>query len=703
MKNHSLAPVPPRDNVRTRSPRSRPSPTSSNGNSRANGLSTSTWFAGGNRPILGRCLRFAVAGLIVVQLSSQLGNAQSLHDSPTLPLTDSQRAKCLKVLADGFAGDEFWPSIHAAEGLIDGGEADRVVPVLRKKLATETDDQQRCGLARELVRAGDRTATRHLLAILHKSQTNGLTHACESLYKVNEIGDGRQLRRFLADGKEPRRQLMAAAALARWGNPDAYRLLRHQLATTGDKEVLRISAWVLARVGDVSDIPTLQSALARCGNDDLLRAYINHALALLGDSGGQSALRKNLEHRDGAVRTYAATFAGEVRDPQTRPLLLKMLDDPIPDARIRAAHSLLQLASPAPLDRHADIAREVYVASEKSPRWSEGSIVHRRDGSLLYATTQFLDSASDFARAQIVARVSSDGGRTWQRPTTLQSNIGKKNVMSVTLRYLGDPFDPETELGLFYLVKNSVRDLHVLVRISTDDGATFGEPRQVTRGAGYFVVNNDRVVRLRSGRLIVPTSWTTDVAKSNHFKIRVWYSDDQARTWQESSTSLDYARRGAMEPGVVQLADDSLLMIVRTQLGHIAVSRSTDDGVTWSRLEKSAIVSPESPATLRVIPSTGDLLLVWNNRYKPGAGHGGKRTPLVAAVSNDDGQTWSSPRVLEDDPQATFAYTSLMFAGGRVVMSYYVRDETTGRISSRFRSLPIEWFYRADDGELGAD
>ena len=40
-----------------------------------------------------------------------------------------------------------------------------------------------------------------------------------------------------------------------------------------------------------------------------------------------------------------------------------------------------------------------------------------------------------------------------------------------------------------------------------------------------------------------------------------------------------------------------------------------------------------------------------------------------------------------------YAYTSMLFHRDRVLLSYYVSDEKTGRISSRFRSLPVGWFY----------
>ena len=149
-----------------------------------------------------------------------------------------------------------------------------------------------------------------------------------------------------------------------------------------------------------------------------------------------------------------------------------------------------------------------------------------------------------------------------------------------------------------------------------------------------------------------------------------------------------------MEPEVVALTNGRLLMHLRTQMGHIAVCESGDGGESWGEPRSWGVGAPEAPATVRRIPSTGDLLLIWNDTFRGGADHGGKRTPLTAAISRDDGQTWTNPRDLETSPRRTFAYTSLAFDQGRALLTYYVRDEAAGRISSRFRSLPIAWFYQ---------
>lgn len=613
-------------------------------------------------------------------------------DRTPITLDPLVRSRCLDVLREGLSLPDFWPAMHAAEGLSAAGFGRELQPILREKLATETDGQHRCGLARELVRAGDRRGAAILLQVLAAADAYGHAHAAESLFKVGEIGDGEALRAALQQEEYPKVQIMAAAALARAGNRAALSVLRRRLLDE-DRELSRTAAWALSRVGGESDLPAIRAQLP-LSDDVLTAAYYEHALAALGDADGRARLLANLTHENPSVRTSAAEFVPDVWADEAADRLIAMLGDAHPDARIRAAHALLALAQAPPPDSEEDLSLLVFEATEEHPRYTEGSVLPLQDGSLLFAVTEFSGSGSDFAQARIVGRTSSDGGRTWSDQRVLQENTGRQNVMSVTLRWIGDPADPR--LALFYLQKNAYDDLQLFVRFSDDEARTFGDPICVTIDPGYHVVNNDRVTQLGSGRLIVPAASTTNVESDNHFVCHCYYSDDQGRTWAAGSGRVDLPRRGAMEPEVIELRDGRLLMIIRTQLGYIAASYSSDGGDAWSEAESMQVTAPEAPATIRRIPATGDLLLIWNNTYDPSAGHGGPRTPLTAAVSRDEGRTWEDVRNLEADPARTYAYTSALFHRGRAILTYWESGPAPGQLSSRFRSLPVAWFYSQD-------
>ncbi len=626
--------------------------------------------------------------LSVAVLGLALALPATADESPIYSLSPQIRRKCVSVLKAGLASDEFWPSVHAAEGLVLGGHGAEVVARFADRLPLEKDDQRRCGLARELVRAGHRQHARVMLDILEGEDTHGHVHAAESLFKVHEIGDGVAMRRAWQTGKTPNLRMMSAAALAHAGNLDALKFLRDQLAGT-DFEVTRIAAWILGRIGDETDVAQLKKNIATTSNA-LNRAFHQHALAALGDADGLVALRDNLGDADPAVRTYAATFAGDARAISLASKLEEMLADEHLDARLRAAQSLLVLSQPAGSKSHEDISKLPYKATAEHPRYTEGSVLPLHDGTLLFATTEFHNSGSDFAKARIVGRRSADEGRTWSDATVLQENTGALNVMSVTLRRI----EPSGKIGMFYLQKDGFDNLHAFVRYSFDEAQSFGDLVEVTSGKGYHVMNNDRITQLMSGRLLAPVAFTNDVKKENHFVSFCFISDDEGQTWRRGKGHVDAPKRGAMEPEVVELPKGRVLMIMRTQLGHIATSTSSDGGETWGERGQLSVQAPEAPATLRRVPATGDLLLIWNNAFTAGEGHGGRRTPLTAAVSPDEGKTWRNVRNLETDQRLTFSYTSLTFVGSRAVMSYWQSGPQAGQLSTRFRSVPVSWFYQ---------
>ncbi|MCA9014446.1 MAG: HEAT repeat domain-containing protein, partial [Planctomycetaceae bacterium] len=398
-----------------------------------------------------------------------------------ITLSPETEARCLEVLREAIHSDEFWPSMHAAEALTLAGKGAEVRVIIEPKLKTDQDDQHRCGLARELVRAGDRSKAAIMFQILAGKDQYGHVHACESLYKVNELGDGVLIREAMKSDN-PKKAMMAAALLCRWGNQDAFKVVRKFL-NDPDVSTASTAAWIIARIGDKQDIPALKANLKRA-EDPFIRSYFETALAMLGDPEGLQAIERNLSSDNAAVKTYSAIFAGEAGASNLKEKLKKQLNDENRDARIRAAQALIVLARTDQYPKGEIVVNDVYEFSKEYPRYSEGSILPLNDGALLYATTQFIGSGSDFATARIIARKSTDGGRTWSKPHVLQENTGKTNVMSATLRYLAGPMHEKRPIGLFYLKKNTLSDLKAYLKVSNDNAKTFGPPIEITAPPG---------------------------------------------------------------------------------------------------------------------------------------------------------------------------------------------------------------------------
>lgn len=329
-------------------------------------------------------------------------------------------------------------------------------------------------------------------------------------------------------------------------------------------------------------------------------------------------------------------------------------------------------------------------ATRSNPRNTEGDVVVLKDGRWLMVWSEFYGGSEDDARARIAGMLGTKNGRKWSEPFEVQPNVGKQNVMSASLLRLRSG-----ALALFFGIKNSPTDLKFFMRISHDEAKSWGEPVCVTPVEGYHCLNNARVVQLSSGRLIAPVASSPEVwSAREHFTSSVFYSDDGGRTWRPSRKVADAPKRGAMEPGVVELRDGRLLMIIRTQLGCIYRAFSDDGGETWSapepmryRPDGDPIKAPEAPATIARIAQTGDLLLVWNHNFVSGADHGGRRTPLTVAISRDEGETWTHIKDLETNPQHAYHYTAVRFVGEDVVLLY------SEDLSLKLRIVPVKWFY----------
>src|SRR5947209_5357834 len=111
------------------------------------------------------CLTLVVAGGVGYRLLLKTEARSSPRPQDSGALTDEVRQRCLRVLRQGLRSEEFWVSIHAAEGLTVAGCDAEVRTALAERLAAEKDDEKRCALARELARAGDRSKVAVLVQV----------------------------------------------------------------------------------------------------------------------------------------------------------------------------------------------------------------------------------------------------------------------------------------------------------------------------------------------------------------------------------------------------------------------------------------------------------------------------------------------------------------------------------------------------------
>lgn len=333
---------------------------------------------------------------------------------------------------------------------------------------------------------------------------------------------------------------------------------------------------------------------------------------------------------------------------------------------------------------------EYFVApvGPENPRNSEADIIELKDGSLLLGWTDFYEGdAADHGPARIVGKISTDGGRNWGEKYTLIENDGGRNVMEVNFMRLKND-----DIAIFYCRKETQStDCRVMMQTSSDEGKTWGNPKQLSPSGNYTGLTNGRSIRLRTGRILLET-WV-----DNHDDEASCYcliTDDEGETWR-TSEYVKPAGGGCWENVCIELKDGKVLMLLRTQLGSQYKCISSDGGETWSEPVPTMLTGSAAPAALTRVPKTGDILVIWTHNpdaitRAPDAPGYGRRNPLTSAISKDEGETWENFKNLEEVPDDAWAYPAVTWVDSRALVTYF---NYKGGLSLKLKSLPATWFY----------
>ena len=149
------------------------------------------------------------------------------------------------------------------------------------------------------------------------------------------------------------------------------------------------------------------------------------------------------------------------------------------------------------------------------------------------------------------------------------------------------------------------------------------------------------------------------------------YSRDHGKSWQI----------GGVVPGgytnestVAQLRDGSLYYNLRNYYGknRRVVSRSTDQGLTWSHPEPdSVLVSPVCQGAVLYYPAPGDQQPDWLLFSNPAST---SRENLTIRLSPDGGRSWTASAVLHPGPSA---YSDMTILPDGTIACLYERGEVS--------------------------
>lgn len=317
------------------------------------------------------------------------------------------------------------------------------------------------------------------------------------------------------------------------------------------------------------------------------------------------------------------------------------------------------------------------------------ALLRTSSGTLLAFCEGRKNDRRDHGDIDLLLRRSHDGGRTWGEVQLVHEEGGTARIT------IGNPcpvLDEST--GIIWLSFCRDND-DVFITSSADDGATWAEPRNITRDVkrsawGWYATGPGHGIQLKqgphAGRLVMPCDFRVKGAKGDKEGrySHVIYSDDHGQTWQLGGISDE----GMNECEVVELADGRLLLSMRNYLGTgtRAFAHSDDGGLSWSpSTHEPAVYCPvcqSSIARLSHASSDGENRLLYTG---PG---GPNRTNLTVRLSTDEGRSWPVARVLHEGPAA---YSDLAALGEGAFGVLYEAGREHSYETIKFARCTLPW------------
>eukprot|EP00041_Stephanoeca_diplocostata_P011437 m.189871 g.189871 ORF g.189871 m.189871 type:complete len:468 (+) comp18535_c0_seq4:125-1528(+) len=194
---------------------------------------------------------------------------------------------------------------------------------------------------------------------------------------------------------------------------------------------------------------------------------------------------------------------------------------------------------------------------------------------LLFAEGRKLSSA-DHGWNDIVVTRSTDNGASWLNATLVYGEATPSKMVTI-----GNPSPialTGANAGKVVLVACR-NNIEVLVLRSSDYGYTWSDAEYITKSAvkpswTWVATGPPQGLELQpSGRLLI----SADHKSGDAFGSHSMYSDDHGATWTLGGSIVD-----GNECQAARTANGSLIMNMRSQLGHRLFAWSHDNGVSWS-------------------------------------------------------------------------------------------------------------------------
>jgi predicted neuraminidase len=194
-----------------------------------------------------------------------------------------------------------------------------------------------------------------------------------------------------------------------------------------------------------------------------------------------------------------------------------------------------------------------------------------------------------------------------------------------------------------------------MLKRSFDGGKTWSAAERLPKDI-YGPVKN-KAVLLKDGTLLCPSS-----SEDHDWRLHMEFTRDWGKTWTRTGPLNDGVTTSAIQPSILFLPDGRLQLVCRSENGFVLQAFSSDLGHTWTALEPSTLLNPNSGIDA-VTLKDGRHVIVYNPVKKG-------RSPISVAISSD-GKTWKDIATLENEPGQEFSYPAVIQTkDGKVHITY---------------------------------
>jgi sialidase-1 len=311
------------------------------------------------------------------------------------------------------------------------------------------------------------------------------------------------------------------------------------------------------------------------------------------------------------------------------------------------------------------------------------TVVVTPKGTLLVAC-EARKSRSDWGQIDLLARRSTDGGKSFEKPFLIAPLEGKVERNPAAARQkLGKPGEITVNNPVLIAARDGtvhflycVEYARVFCRKSTDEGATWSkaveitaalEPLRKTYAWQVVATGPGHGLETTKGRLIVPVWLSTGAGSGAHRPsiVSTLASDDGGKSWKAGAVVATETEplRNPNETTVAELPDGRIMLNLRheSKTRRRAISTSKDGMSGWSPpVLDEALLDPVCMGSLLNVGKT----LYFSNLHSTSG-----RVNLGLRRSDDAGKTWKNMTLLHKGPAA---YSDLAASPeGRVLWCVY--------------------------------